>query len=154
MERALRRQAGSADVVIMAAAVSDFRPVRSAPTKLRRRAHLTLRLEATPDIIARLPRREHQLVVGFALETAHVVSRAARKLRAKQLDLVLAQQVNGEGSPFGRRQVRAWLLARSGGVKALGRLSKPSVARVLLDKIETLWYGQREPEKAYDAARR
>jgi len=148
MERALRRYAGRADAVIMAAAVSDFRPARAATTKLRRRAHLTLRLEATPDIIARLPKRKRQLVVGFALEPDHVVLRAAAKLRAKRLDLVVAQRVrprsplraNGISAPFGRHPVEAWLVGHD-AVTKLGRISKADVARVLLDKIEALWYG-------------
>ena len=78
---------------------------------------------------------------------------AQRKLRAKRLDLILAQQVpppkrlvrgqaNGHGAPFGRRRVRAWLLARDGSVTKLGMITKPRVARVLLDKIEGLCYGQ------------
>lgn len=162
MARALNEAARSADVVIMAAAVSDFRPSRrSAASKLSRRGALHLALEATPDIIARLPRRPRQVVVGFALETHGVVARANAKLRAKRLDLVLAQQVrhdsalhperrrgtqraNGTEGPFGRHPVRAWLLSRDGNVEPLGMVSKPKVARVLLDKIEALWYGQRD----------
>src|SRR3989338_3828596 len=73
MEHALRQQAKHADVVIMAAAVSDFRPVRAASTKLPRRLRYRLALEATPDIIARLPRHTGQVVVGFALETNDVL---------------------------------------------------------------------------------
>ena len=153
MERALRREAGRADAIIMAAAVSDFRPFRAASAKVRRRTPFTLQLRATPDVLSRLPRRSHQLVVGFALETGRVVVRAQQKLRAKRLDLLLAQHANGAGAPFGRRKVRAWLLERvrahSGGrgrrfetVTSLGLRSKPDVARVLLDKIEALWYGQ------------
>ena len=158
MEQALRRAAGRADVIIMTAAVSDFRPARAATKKLRRRASLMLRLEATPDIIARLPRRKkRQLVVGFALESDRVAPRAAVKLRAKRLDLVVAQRVrprsalrpersrrtqraNGTGAPFGRHPVEAWLVGRE-TVTSLGRRSKAAVARVLLDKIEALWYG-------------
>ena len=144
MERALRQQASSADVIIMAAAVSDFRPVHPASIKLRRRTHLTLQLRATPDIISRLPRRRNQLVVGFALETGRVVLQAQRKLRSKRLDLLLAQQLSGKGAPFGRRRVRAWLLSSSGRVSALGVVSKTEAVRALLDKIETLWYGQHQ----------
>ena len=144
MERALRQQATRADVVIMAAAVSDFRPVRVASRKLSRRAQHGLALEATPDIIARLPRRVGQVIAGFALETGHILPRARRKLRAKRLDLLVAQRANGQGAPFGRRAVDAWLLERGGAVTRLGRLPKSRVARVLLDKIEGLWYGQQE----------
>jgi phosphopantothenoylcysteine decarboxylase/phosphopantothenate--cysteine ligase len=111
LEQALRRHAPEADVVIMAAAVADFRPARVAAAKLPRRGRLTLRLRATPDLIGRLPRRPGQLVVGFALETGRALSRARRKLAEKRLDLLVAQQANGT-SPFGRRRVKAWLLAR------------------------------------------
>ena len=156
METAMRRHASRADAVIMAAAVSDFRPVRARASKLRRRARAILRLAATPDILARLPRRRNQLRIGFALEGGRVVPAAARKLRAKRLDLVVAEQLGGTGSPFGRRPVQAWLLARRRRVdgsppragqivQRLGRVPKSEVARVLLDKIEELWYGQRRP---------
>ena len=146
MEGALRGQATRADVVIMAAAVADFRPVRAASRKLPRRAQLHLTLEATPDIIARLPRRTRQVVVGFALETHDVLSNARRKLHTKRLDLLVAQRVNGQGIPFGRRAIDAWLLERGGVVTRLGRVSKSRVVRVLLDKIERLWYGQQESD--------
>ncbi|MDP3704006.1 MAG: phosphopantothenoylcysteine decarboxylase [Candidatus Omnitrophota bacterium] len=146
MERALRRSARDADVVVMAAAVSDFRAARPASGKWRRHGRQTLLLRATPDIIGRLPRRPRQLVVGFAVESAHVVQRARQKLQQKRLDLVLAQQANGTGAPFGRHPVQAWLLSRGGEVAPLGTITKPQVARTLLDKIEALWYGQ--PERA------
>ena len=148
MERALRAAVKRADVVVMAAAVADFAPARAATAKLPRRGQLTLRLRATPDIIGRLPRRKAQLVVGFAVEDQPVLPRAKRKLRAKRLDLLVAQRLDRTGAPFGRRTMQAWLLAgdraRTGtiAVTALGRRSKPAVARVLLDKIEALWYGQ------------
>ena len=139
MARALRREAPRADAIIMAAAVADFRPVRVSPVKLKRRSRLTLVLEATPEIIGRLPRRPGQVVAGFALEPPPVVRRAVRKLREKRLDLVLAQQVGGGELPFGRTRVRAWLVGPRGEVGDLGRLSKPAVARVFLDTIERLW---------------
>ncbi|MBI3321049.1 MAG: phosphopantothenoylcysteine decarboxylase [Candidatus Omnitrophica bacterium] len=159
MEAAMRRLAAGADAVIMAAAVSDFRPARARIAKLRRRARLTLRLVATPDIIARLPRRAgRQVRVGFALEGGAVVPQAARKLRAKRLDLLVAQRVNGAGSPFGRRPVHAWLLTRRPGaaapaVQPLGTVAKAQIARVLLDKVEELWYGQHRMRKAGHVAK-
>ena len=142
MARALRRQARRAEVIIMAAAVSDFRPARLAGAKLSGHAQRTLRLRATPDLIAELPRRARQLVIGFALETHQVVPRAQAKLRAKRLDLLLAQEANRAGAPFGRRRVRAWLLTRGGSVSALGQRTKPAIARMLLEKIESLWDDQ------------
>ncbi len=145
MEAALRRRARQADVIIMAAAVADFRAARPARRKLARKARgagsRTLALEPTPDIVARLPRRPGQVVVGFALETDRVLARARRKLRAKRLDLVLAQDASRR-APFGRLPVRAWLLEPGGAAHPLGVAAKSRVARALLDKIEGLWYGQ------------
>ena len=157
MDQAMRRQAGRADVIIMAAAVADFRPAHVAVSKLTRQGRRLLQLEATLDIVARLPRRAGQLVVGFGVESDAILARAARKLRAKRLDLLVAQYVpsptrvagghaNGSGAPFGRHKVHAWLLARGGSVTPLGVSTKPRIARVLLDKVEALWYGQRRLE--------
>lgn len=144
MDTALRRCAPRADAIVMAAAVADFRPAYRSAVKRPRRAGWTLRLRATPDIVSRLPRRRGQVVCGFALETGAALARARRKLHAKRLDVVVAQQASRQAVPFGRRRVTAWLLERSGGITALGRASKGAVARALLDKIEGLWYGQRE----------
>ena len=146
MSLALRRAMPRADVLIMAAAVCDFRPVTVALTKLARRGRLSLRLEATPDLVARLPRRRGQLVVGFALEAARVRERTAKKLRDKRLDLIVGQELDGTGAPFGRRKVDAVLLWPSGRLRTLGPVSKPRLARVLLDEIEQLWYGQLGPQ--------
>lgn len=141
MERALRHAAPRADAIIMAAAVADFRVAKRSRSKLARQGRLMLRLEATPEIIGRLPRRPGQVVAGFALETSDVVGRARRKLVRKQLDALVAQRANQPGGPFGRRAVHAWLLTR-GGTTPLGVCSKRHIARALLDKVEGLWYGQ------------
>lgn len=94
MQQALRRQMPRTDVLIMAAAVSDFRPTKTVSKKLARRGRLSLTLEATPDIVANLPRRRSQLVVGFAVEASRVRERAARKLREKRLDLIVGQRLS------------------------------------------------------------
>lgn len=135
MRAALQRHMRAADVLIMAAAVCDYRPVQVRPHKLPRRGRLVLSLKATPDIVSSLPRRRGQLVVGFALEGARVVAKAKAKLRQKRLDLLVAQHLNGT-SPFGEQAVRAWLLDAQGTVRRLGRISKPRLARQLFDAIE------------------
>lgn len=140
MQRALRREMPRADALIMAAAVSDFEPVRASTQKLPRRGTLRLALRATPDIVGSLPRRRGQLVVGFALESAGGVRRATQKLKAKRLDVVVGQRMNG-ASPFGSARVNAFLVDANGGVRRLGTVSKPRLARVLLDELEQLWYG-------------
>ncbi len=145
MAQAMRRAAPRADAILMAAAVADFRPARVLRAKLSRRRGLTLKLVPTQDIIGTLPRRRRQVVVGFAVEVAGTLEKARRKLREKRLDLLVAQQTGPDGSPFGRRPVRAWLLERATSgtrVQPLGRVSKARVAGLLLDKVEALCYGQ------------
>jgi len=146
MAAALRRVLRRADALMMAAAVADYTPVRRATGKVPRARRLVLALRGTPDIVAGLPRRAGQVFVGFALERPPVVPRAAAKLRRKRLDLVLAQQLPAAArgsAPFGRRRVRAWLLAPAAAgrllVQPLGRVTKARVASVLLDKVERLW---------------
>ncbi len=140
MQSALNEQSADADVVIMAAAVADYRPAQVLKSKQSRTHKWTLELEGIPDLIAQMPRHEGQIVVGFALETESVPERAQGKLERKQLDLVLAQEAGMAQAPFGRQTVNAWLLAKDGASEALGLISKPDVARLLLDKIEALWY--------------
>ena len=103
---------------------------------------MVLELRATPDIIGALPRRPGQLFAGFALETGEGMRRSREKLWAKRLDLIVGQEMQRSGSPFGRRAVQAVLLSsRGGAARHLGRISKPRLARALLDEIEQLWYG-------------
>ena len=142
MQRALQQEFPKADALIMAAAVCDFEAERPRPAKLSRRGRLRLRFKATPDIIGTLPRRPGQLVVGFALETSAALGHARAKLKAKRLDLIVGQTMNGP-SPFGHRRGRAFLLDVGGQRKPLGTVSKPRLARAILDELEQLWYGDR-----------
>ena len=94
-----------ADVLVMAAAVADFRPRRAADTKLTRGEGLTLELEPTEDILAEVGVRARELdprpvIVGFAAETGSL-DRAPDKLRRKGADLLVANDVAEPGSGFG-----------------------------------------------------
>lgn len=142
MQDVLRRQMAKADVLLMAAAVCDFEPVRPAREKLSRQKRRTLLLKATPDILGNLPRRRGQVIVGFALDTNQTLTHAREKLAAKRLDFIVGQQLNGINRPFGNRPVKAFFLDASGKPMQLGRISKTALARALLDKIEGLWYGE------------
>ncbi len=140
MRRALLRVVGDADVLFMAAAVCDFRPARVSRSKLHRNGRLRLMLEPTPDVVGSLPKPAGHVRIGFAVESDDLLSRAKRKLKAKRLDALLAQKVTGNGAPFGKLPVKAWLLSAKGSPQALGVVSKGRVARLLLDKAEALWY--------------
>jgi len=134
MENALRAQVKRADVVLMAAAVADYRPVRAAAQKLKRGAG-TLRLElvANPDILASLARerRPGQTFVGFALETSRGVSNARAKLRDKRLDLVV---LNTPRAGIGG-ETNQVTLVETRSARALPVLPKREVAERVLERV-------------------
>jgi phosphopantothenoylcysteine decarboxylase/phosphopantothenate--cysteine ligase len=132
----------TADVLIMAAAVADFRPRRAATKKLTRDQALTIELEPTEDILAgasvavRAPgaRQPRPVLVGFAAETGSL-ERAAEKLRRKGVDLLVANDVSEPGSGFGTDTNRVTILAADGGTQELPLLSKREVADRILDRV-------------------
>jgi phosphopantothenoylcysteine decarboxylase/phosphopantothenate--cysteine ligase len=127
---------GAADVVIASAAVSDFRPAQAAHEKIKKGSAVPqVPLERTPDILAEIGALNagRAVLVGFAAETADVVGRAAEKLVAKGLDLVVANDVSGELG-FGTDDNRVTLVA-DGGVEPLPVLSKRAIAREILDRV-------------------
>ncbi len=138
------------DALIMAAAVADFRPSRAAGTKLVRGGSLTLQLEPTPDILAevgrivrgidsqgaatREPVAPRPFLVGFAAETGSL-ERAAGKLRAKGVDLLVANDVAEAGSGFGTDTNRVTIYTPDAEPDAWPLLSKRDVADRLLDRM-------------------
>src|ERR1700722_14729974 len=107
MHRAVLARLSEATMVVMAAAVADYRPVAPHATKIKRASaaseRLTIELEATPDILADVAKLNSQTgasLVGFAAETDHVAEHARRKLAAKSADLIVANDVTAEGAGF------------------------------------------------------
>lgn len=128
------------DVLIMAAAVADFRPARPAKGKVPKgRDVRMLALEPTKDILKELPpRRAGQVVVGFAAETGDLIARARGKLRDKALDLIVANDLTEPGAGFGTDTNRATLLDRAGRCEGLPLMSKRELAHRILDAVLTL----------------
>ncbi|MHB8670080.1 MAG: bifunctional phosphopantothenoylcysteine decarboxylase/phosphopantothenate--cysteine ligase CoaBC [Acidimicrobiales bacterium] len=138
MGEAALRVAVGADVVVMAAAVADFRPKLAAATKIRKVDGIPeLILEQTADISAELGRRRRpgQTLVGFAAETDAVVPRAAEKLRGKGLDLIVANDVSADEAGFEHDTNRATILDSEGGCREVELASKRSVAAAVLDAV-------------------
>ena len=142
MERAVLEQGEGADVVIMAAAVADFRPKSAAPTKLHKDEGLPeLVLEPTPDILGALGRRrpEGQVLVGFAAETADGDEgwreRAANKLRVKGVDLMVANDVSRPDVGFEYDTNEVTILADDGSATTVSLTSKDEVAHAILDRV-------------------
>ena len=123
-------------VVIMAAAVADFRPIRVAPQKLKKRGRrsATLELEQTIDILSTLSgRRTTQVLVGFAAETRDLLPQARAKLASKGLDLIVANDVTRAGAGFGSDFNAATLIDRDGRTTDLPLKSKRDLANDILD---------------------
>jgi phosphopantothenoylcysteine decarboxylase/phosphopantothenate--cysteine ligase len=139
-----------ADALIMAAAVADFVPASPSPAKLGRGGGLTLELSATPDLLAEVGRIVHGLdsvggetrhpmvpapvLVGFAAETGSL-ERAAEKLQAKAVDLLVANDVAEPGSGFGTDTNRVSILDAAGAREDLPLMTKREVADRLLDRV-------------------
>jgi phosphopantothenoylcysteine decarboxylase / phosphopantothenate---cysteine ligase len=125
-----------ADVVIMAAAVADFRPVVVAAEKLKRRSGIPeLRLEATPDVLAALvaSRQPGQVIVGFAAETSDAIENATGKLHSKGLDLIVVNDVSQPGVGFGYDTNAVSILSRDGGREDVALAAKSEIADAVLD---------------------
>jgi phosphopantothenoylcysteine decarboxylase / phosphopantothenate---cysteine ligase len=138
MEVAVLEHGAGADVVVMAAAVADFRPKVAADSKLHKADGLPeLVLEATPDILAELGRRRRpgQVLVGFAAETDQVPERARAKLTAKGVDLMVANDVSAPGVGFDHDTNAVTLFGVDGSVTAVPLGSKDSVAEAVLDRV-------------------
>jgi len=138
MEAAVLQGAQRADVVVMAAAVADFRLKTPAETKLSKADGLPeLVLEPTPDILAELGRRRHegQVLVGFAAETHDLASRAAAKLRGKNIDLMVANDVSARGVGFDHDTNAVTILGSDGTCREVALTSKLQVAHAILDSV-------------------
>jgi phosphopantothenoylcysteine decarboxylase/phosphopantothenate--cysteine ligase len=138
MEEAMLEHAPDADVVVMAAAVADFRPKSPADRKLSKSEGVPdVVLEPTPDILAELAgrRRRGQVVVGFAAETHELAARAANKLRAKGVDLMVANDVSAAGVGFDHETNAVTILGADGSRREVGLGSKLQVAHEILDSV-------------------
>jgi phosphopantothenoylcysteine decarboxylase / phosphopantothenate---cysteine ligase len=140
MRDAVSARFHDADVVVMAAAVADFRPKAVADRKLKKDAGVPdLLLEPTPDILAELgERRTDQILVGFAAETEDLERAGRAKLEAKHLDLVVVNRVGRDGTGFGADSNEAMILGASGALEPLRAWSKRELAGAAMDRVVAL----------------
>jgi phosphopantothenoylcysteine decarboxylase / phosphopantothenate---cysteine ligase len=137
MRSAVLERAAEANVVIMAAAVADYRPAAPYATKLKRgEGSLTLELEPTPDILADLARTKGSCVlVGFAAETDRVAENAKGKLARKGADMIVANDVTQHGAGFDTDTNIVTLFLRDGREIPLPKMTKFEVANRILDHV-------------------
>jgi phosphopantothenoylcysteine decarboxylase/phosphopantothenate--cysteine ligase len=138
MRTAVLREIENATIFIATAAVADYRPKQQSENKIKKDAsELTLELERTPDILSEVAsqRRPIQLLVGFAAETEDVTANAQRKLHAKNLDIVVANDVSGESSGFDSDLNAVTILVRDNPAIDVPLTSKLDVANRILDEV-------------------
>lgn len=141
MAVACKERSPQSDVVIMSAAVADYRPVAPSENKIKKlEGALDIALEATEDVLAWMGKNKPhgQLLVGFALETHDAVANAKGKLERKNLDLIVLNTLADAGAGFGHDTNKVTIIGKDTKVAALPLMSKADTARAILDHIETL----------------
>ena len=126
------------DVLILSAAVADYRPKIVADTKIKKKDNgLMIELESTPDILATLGTRKKagQVLVGFALETDNELENAIDKLNRKNCDLLVLNSLQNEGAGFGHDTNRVSILDRHNNISNFELKSKAEVAKDILQAI-------------------
>jgi phosphopantothenoylcysteine decarboxylase/phosphopantothenate--cysteine ligase len=142
MSREVKAAFPQSDIVIMTAAVSDFRPARISGRKIKKQeAPKSILLTRTEDILENLSQlrgRRGKIVVGFAAETENIEANASKKLTKKKLDLVVANNVLREGVGFESDSNQVTIIDRKGAVFETEKMSKREISRFILDRIEGL----------------
>ncbi len=152
MRDAVMARLEEATVVIKAAAVSDYRPEVREKTKIKKKeGPLTLRLERNPDIISEIVRlKGNRIVVGFAMESDHLIENARTKLREKGMDFIVANDLTEPGAGFRTDTNIIRIMDREGKVETFPLMDKREVAGVILDKVKKIRDGGRKNVKIRD----
>jgi phosphopantothenoylcysteine decarboxylase/phosphopantothenate--cysteine ligase len=141
MLEAILEEIPHADALIMAAAVADFQPASAAHVKIKKKdGPPEIKLEPAPDILEKVAARKKPgekpfILVGFAAETQNLLENAREKLQAKQLDLIVANDITAADAGFGVDTNRVSLISREGKVDTLPLMSKIQVAAIIMERI-------------------
>ncbi len=135
MLKEVKKATRKSHALIMAAAVADYRPKEVAKNKIKRHgaSRLTLELERTPDILAAV--EGNFVKVGFAAESQRLMANARDKLRRKNLDMIVANDVTSKGCGFGSDNNQVIIIDRKGKAEELPLMSKKKLADKILDSI-------------------
>jgi phosphopantothenoylcysteine decarboxylase/phosphopantothenate--cysteine ligase len=146
MRQAVFEHFAKADVVIKTAAVADFRPQFVAADKVKKdSAELSIRLERNPDILAELGQQKgHRVLVGFAAESQDLLHNAQQKVRSKNLDLIVANDISNPEIGFASDDNRVCILDAAGQVEELPTMAKARIAEYLLDRVQVILDQRRE----------
>lgn len=137
MQQAVLEYYPQATVVVSAAAVADYRPAQIAPQKVKKgEGKVVMELVRNPDILAELGQQKgDRFLIGFATETEEVLQNAVQKLRSKNLDLIVANDVTQEGAGFAHDTNVVTLIGRDERIESLPLMSKEDVAHAVYDRL-------------------
>jgi phosphopantothenoylcysteine decarboxylase/phosphopantothenate--cysteine ligase len=143
MHDAVMEQYGSSDIIVMAAAVSDYRPDKTMAQKMKKGGDpFSLELLPNPDILKKVgqkkKRAKRPLLVGFAAESSEHIEEGQRKLAEKNLDLIVVNDIIGKDTGFGADTNQVWLIDRDYQLEKLPLLSKEECADMIWDKVVKL----------------
>ncbi|MFT8392455.1 MAG: phosphopantothenoylcysteine decarboxylase, partial [Liquorilactobacillus ghanensis] len=147
MEQKMLEFYPQADFVIMAAAVADFRPMRTAEQKIKKTGldQLTLELVRNPDILLELGnRKQQQLLVGFAAETQQLLANATAKMQRKKVDLLVANDVSRADVGFGTSQNEVVFLRPQADPQLISKRNKSAIADKIFDLLLDLDHQRRK----------
>ncbi len=139
MDEAVRQHSAACDVLVMVAAVADYKPAHVSPLKIKKTGkNLSLELIPTRDILASVAKSERNfLVVGFAAETENVEENARTKLREKNLDMMVANDVSDSATGMESDENALTILFRNGEMRKFSRASKKILAHELVKILQT-----------------
>ncbi len=146
MLKACQKKFPQTNVFIATAAVGDYTPFQKATQKIKKsEKKLTLEMKPTVDILKTLAekKRKGQIVVGFAAETERVLKHGMEKLKKKNLDLLVANDVSKSDRGFGSDQNVVFLLEAKGKIGKSDLLPKSEIAKIILDKVELIFKSHR-----------
>ena len=141
LEAGLKKLLPKSDVLIMAAAVCDVRPLKFSGKKIKKDQLSSIRLTKNPDILASLSKtkRKDQIFIGFALESENIFKNALKKLEEKKLDLIVLQKVTAKKTPFGDKPIDAFFLDRDEAIMRYRAIKKQKLAGLIVDAAEQLF---------------
>jgi len=155
MRDAVMDNLGSSTVVIKAAAVADYRPSSRSARKIKKGVDgLDLQLERNPDIILEVGRKKgNRILVGFAVETENLVQNAMVKLKKKNMDIIVANDVTKEGAGFGYDTNIIKIISAEGKIEDVPLMSKMEVAHRILDRVKNIISGRKSATRRRPALR-
>ncbi len=138
MAKTVKERAADQDIIIKSAAVADFRPVNVAAEKIKKKdsSDSSIELERTEDILSYLGahKKEGQFICGFSMETEHMLENSTAKLKKKNVDMIVANNLRTDGAGFGTDTNIVTLITET-GAKELPKMTKREVADAILDRI-------------------